>query len=546
MIKKNEEYIVDIIDNGFQGEGIAKIEGITVFIDQAIKGEKIKIKILKVQKNFAYGKIIEFIEKSNTRVEPDCSTYNKCGGCNLRHIEYSKTLKIKKAIVQNCMNKALKREIEINDVIGMENPLHYRNKLQYPLGLDEQNNPVMGVFSARTHNIIPTEKCFIQNEKCQEIAKDIFEFIKQNNVSVYDEKTLKGTIRHIVIRIGIKTNEILVTLVVNDDKLKDKELVQYITKKHPEIKSIVKNFNTKNTNVILGDKTEVIYGTGYIYDILGEYKFKISPLSFYQVNPVQTEILYNTAMQFAGVNDTANKNNIALDLYCGIGTIGIFAAKYFKKIYGIEIIEEAIKDAKENAKINKIENAEFYAGDVEEVLPKIIEKENIKPNVVFVDPPRKGLDNKTIGALKELKPEKIVYISCNPATLARDLALLDESYEIKEVQPVDMFPFSKHVETVVLLSKLKTKKHIDIELHTDELDLTSSESKATYQEIKQYVLDKYGFKVSTLNIAQTKQKCGIKERDNYNKPKMENSKQPNCPKEKEDAIKDAFRYFQMI
>ena len=443
MIKKNEEYIVDIIDNGFQGEGIAKIEGITVFIDQAIKGEKIKIKILKVQKNFAYGKIIEFIEKSNTRAEPDCSTYNKCGGCNLRHIEYSKTLKIKKAIVQNCMNKALKREIEINDVIGMENPLHYRNKLQYPLGLDEQNNPVMGVFSARTHNIIPTEKCFIQNEKCQEIAKDIFEFIKQNNVSVYDEKTLKGTIRHIVIRIGIKTNEILVTLVVNDDKLKDKELVQYITKKHPEIKSIVKNFNTKNTNVILGDKTEVIYGTGYIYDILGEYKFKISPLSFYQVNPVQTEILYNTAMQFAGVNDTANKNKIALDLYCGIGTIGIFAAKYFKKIYGIEIIEEA--------KINKIENAEFYAGDVEEVLPKIIKKENIKPNVVFVDPPRKGLDNKTIGALKELKPEKIVYISCNPATLARDLALLDESYEIKEVQPVDMFPFSKHVENVTVL-----------------------------------------------------------------------------------------------
>ena len=451
MIKKNEKYFVDIIDNGFQGEGIAKIEGITVFVDQAIKGEKIKIKILKVQKNFAYGKIIEFIEKSNTRVEPDCSTYNRCGGCNLRHIKYRETLKIKKAIVQNCMNKALKREVKIDDVIGMKNPLHYRNKLQYPLGLDEQKNPVMGVFSARTHNIIPTEKCFIQNEKCEEIAKDIFEFIKQNNISVYDEKMLKGTIRHIVIRIGLKTNEILVTLVVNDHKLKDKELVQYITRKHPEIKSIVKNFNAKNTNVILGDKTEVIYGTGYIYDILGKYKFKISPLSFYQVNPIQTEILYNTAMQFAGVNGTNNKNNIALDLYCGIGTIGIFAAKHFKKIYGIEIIEEAIKDAKENAKINKIENAEFYAGDVEEVLPKIIEKENIKPNVVFVDPPRKGLDNKTIEFLKELKPEKIVYISCNPATLARDLALLDESYEIKEIQPVDMFPFSKHIENVAVL-----------------------------------------------------------------------------------------------
>lgn len=451
MIKKNEEYIVDIIDNGFQGEGIAKIEGITVFIDQAIKGEKIKIKILKVQKNFAYGKIIEFIEKSNTRVEPDCRTYNKCGGCNLRHIEYSKTLKIKKAIVQNCMNKALKREIEINDVIGMENPLHYRNKLQYPLGLDEQNNPVMGVFSARTHNIIPTEKCFIQNEKCQEIAKDIFEFIKQNNVSVYDEKTLKGTIRHIVIRIGIKTNEILVTLVVNDDKLKDKELVQYITKRHPEIKSIVKNFNTKNTNVILGDKTEVIYGTGYIYDILGEYKFKISPLSFYQVNPVQTEILYNTAMQFAGVNDTANKNNIALDLYCGIGTIGIFASKYVNKVYGIEIVPQAIEDAKENAKINDVKNIEFICGDVEVAFDELINKEKIVPSAIIVDPPRKGLDNKTVENIAKIQPAKLVYISCNPATMVRDLAKLEEIYNIKTIQPVDMFPWTNGVESITIL-----------------------------------------------------------------------------------------------
>ena len=452
MLKKNEEYIVNIIDNGFHGEGIAKIEGITIFVDYAMKGEIIKIKILKIQKNFAYGKIIEIIEKSPVRTEADCITYNRCGGCNLRHIKYNETLKIKKAIVQNCMNKALKREIKINNVIGMENPLHYRNKLQYPLGLDNQRNPVMGVFSARTHNIIPTEKCFIQNEKCEEIAKDIFEFIKRNNISTYDEKTLKGTVRHIVIRIGIKTNEILVTLVLNDNKLKDKELVQYIIKKHPEVKTIVKNFNTKNTNVILGDKTEVIYGEGYIYDILGDYKFKISPLSFYQVNPLQTEILYNTAIQFAEANNSNNQDNIALDLYCGIGTIGIFAAKHFKKIYGIEIIEEAIKDAKENAKINKIENAEFYAGDVEKLLPKIIEKENIKPNVVFVDPPRKGLDTKTIGVLKELKPEKIIYISCNPATLARDLALLDETYEIKEVQPIDMFPFTSHVECVCALN----------------------------------------------------------------------------------------------
>lgn len=455
MLKKNEEYIVDIIDNGFQGEGIAKIDGITIFVDQAIKGEKIKIKILKVQTNFAYGKILEILEKSNNRVEEDCTTYKKCGGCNLRHINYQETLNIKKAIVENCMYKALKREIQVNNVIGMKEHLYYRNKLQYPVGINKEQNIVMGVYSSRTHNIIPTEECFIQNKECQIIANDILKFIKENNISAYNEETLKGTLRHIVIRIGIKTNEVLVTLVLNDNNLKkEKELIGFLCKKHKNIKSIVKNFNTKNTNVILGEKTEVIYGDGYIYDILGDYKFKISPLSFYQVNPIQTEILYNTAIKFAEVEHQENSTKIALDLYCGIGTIGIFASKYFKKVYGIEIVEQAIEDAKENAKINKIENTEFYAGDVEKVLPKIIEKEKIKPNVVFVDPPRKGLDNNTIKVLEELRPEKIVYISCNPATLARDLALLNEDYEIKEIQPVDMFPFSKHCEVISVL-KLK-------------------------------------------------------------------------------------------
>ncbi len=452
MLKKNEEYIVDIIDNGFQGEGIAKIDGITIFVDQAIKGEKIKIKILKVQTNFAYGKILEILEKSNNRVEEDCTTYKKCGGCNLRHINYQETLNIKKAIVENCMYKALKREIQVNNVIGMKEPLYYRNKLQYPVGINKEQNIVMGVYSSRTHNIIPTEECFIQNKECQIIANDILKFIKENNISAYNEETLKGTLRHIVIRIGIKTNEVLVTLVLNDNNLKkEKELIGFLCKKHKNIKSIVKNFNTKNTNVILGEKTEVIYGDGYIYDILGDYKFKISPLSFYQVNPIQTEILYNTAIKFAEVEHQENLTKIALDLYCGIGTIGIFASKYFKKVYGIEIVEQAIEDAKENTKINKIENTEFYAGDVEKVLPKIIEKEKIKPNVVFVDPPRKGLDNNTIKVLEELRPEKIVYISCNPATLARDLALLNEDYEIKEIQPVDMFPFTSHVECCSVL-----------------------------------------------------------------------------------------------
>ena len=261
MLKKNEEYIVDIIDNGFQGEGIAKIDGATVFIDQAIKGEKIKIKILKVQKNFAYGKIIEILEKSTNRAIEDCSTYKRCGGCNLRHINYDETLNIKKSIVENCLYKALKRDIKVNDVIGMNNPLYYRNKLQYPVGIGKDEKIVMGVYSSRTHNIIPTEECFIQNKECQVIANDVFKFIKENNISAYNEETLKGTVRHIVIRIGIKTDEVLVTLVVNDNNFKkENELIKFLVQKHKNIKSIVKNFNKKNTNVILGDKTEVIYG----------------------------------------------------------------------------------------------------------------------------------------------------------------------------------------------------------------------------------------------------------------------------------------------
>lgn len=358
MLKKNEEYIVDIMDNGFQGEGIAKIDGITIFIPQAIKGEKIKIKILKVLTNFAYGKIIEIIETIKDRKEPDCNTYKKCGGCNLRHMTYKKTLELKKSIVQNSINKNIKQDIKVEDVIGMDNTLYYRNKLQYPVGFIDKER-VMGIYSERSHNIIPTTNCMIQNRLCQDVANYVFEYIKKNKIKVYDEETNTGTIRHIVVRIGIKTNEVLLTLVINDNRFKDyiEDFIEYMIVKFPEIKSIVLNYNSQNTNVILGKKCETIFGRGYIYDVLGEYKFKISPLSFYQVNPVQTEILYNTALKSI-INQ---ENNIALDLYCGIGTIGIFASKYLKKVYGIEIIEDAIKDAKENAKINNIENIEFYA-----------------------------------------------------------------------------------------------------------------------------------------------------------------------------------------
>lgn len=456
MLKKNEECIVEIIDNGFKGEGIAKVEGITVFIDGAIKGEKIKIKILKTLSDFCYGKILEIIEESKYRIDDECTTYKKCGGCDLRHIEYKETLNIKRQIVENCLYKTLNREIKVQNTIGMEEPKYYRNKLQYPVGLDIDNKPVMGVYSSRTHDIIKTEECFIQNKTCQEIANDVFEFIKKNNIPIYNEKSLKGLIRHIIVRIGVKTNEVMLILVINekvDIRLKpliQDELIQYIANKYPNIKTIVKNINNKDTNVIMGNEDETIYGDGYIYDVLGDYRFKISPNSFYQVNPIQTEILYNTAIEYI---DGKNKNGTALDLYCGIGTIGIFASKYFKKIYGIEIVEQAIKDAKENSKLNNMENIEFFAGDVEEVLPEILEENfNINPDVVFIDPPRKGLDNNTIQTLLKLQIKQIIYISCNPATLARDVAKLEKKYELQKVQPVDMFPYTKHIETISLLN----------------------------------------------------------------------------------------------
>ena len=448
-MQKNEEYIVDIIDNGFEGEGIAKINNFTVFIPGAIKGEKIKILIVKVLKSHAFGKILEIISPSLDRnSEVDCSTYKRCGGCNLRHVKYTKTLEIKRNIVQNLVNKSLKDKITVKETIGMKSPFYYRNKAQFPVGVDKKEDPIVGVFANRTHEIIPINECQIQTKEAQEIAKAICEFVKNNNISIYNEKKQKGTLRHIIVKTGLKTNEIMCILVVNNPDIpKEDELVQYLTSKFSNIKTIVKNINNKNTNVILGNTNINLYGNGYIFDKLENYTFKISPLSFYQINPIQTEKLYNIALQ--GANLTGKE--IVFDLYCGIGTIGIFMANKAKKIYGIEIVEEAIKDAIENCKINNITNAEYLAGDTEKLLTDLIENRKIKPDVIVVDPPRKGLDNKTVENILKIKPNRVVYVSCNPATLMRDLSKLESKYKIKEIQPVDMFPFTSHVECVAVL-----------------------------------------------------------------------------------------------
>ena len=449
-VSKNKEYVVDIMDNGFEGEGIAKIDNFTIFIPNTIKGERVRIMIVKVLSSHAFGKLIEILKASPVRETEDCQTYKRCGGCQLRHIKYEETLKIKQNAVQSLVNKTLKQKIEVEETLGMENPYHYRNKAQYPLGINKEGKPVMGVFANRTHEIIPIQNCLIQNKQAEEVAKFIFDFIVKNKVSIYDEKKQKGLMRHIVTKIGIKTEEIMCILVINGNQIpQEKELINQVIMHFPNVKTIVKNINKQNTNVILGKENIPIYGDGFIKDKLGEFVFKISPLSFYQVNPIQAQRLYQIGVDAAQIT----KQDIVFDLYCGIGTISLFMAPFAKSVYGIELVEEAVYSARENAFINKIENAHFIAGDVEKILDDLINKQKIVPNIVMVDPPRKGLDRRSIDNILKISPKRLVYISCNPATLVRDLSALEALYEIKRLKPVDMFPFTSHVECVALMGR---------------------------------------------------------------------------------------------
>lgn len=439
-VKKNEEYIVDIIDNGFQGEGIAKLDNFTIFIDGAIKGEKCRILILKVTSSHAFAKLLDVIEPSKVRCNPDCDTYKRCGGCDFRHIEYEETLNIKNQRVQNLVNKTLTNKIRVKGTLGMGNPYNYRNKAVYPIGYGKLENPEFGVYAKRTHEIIPLQGCLIQNEQSYKIANFIMEQLKRFKVSVYNEKTGKGIVRHVVTRVGIQTNEVMVVIVLNSKEMPHElTIANNIMDKFQNVKTVIKNINMKNTNVIMGDKNVSIVGRGYITDRLGDYIFKISPMSFYQVNPVQAEALYNIAIENANIT----KDDVVCDLYCGVGTIGIFASKFAKKVYGIEIVDQAIEDARANCKLNNINNVDFVCGDVEYAFSDLIKEKKIVPNVIIVDPPRRGLDENTIKNILKLKVDRVVYISCNPATMVRDLKMMEQEYDIKDIQTVDMFPFTR-------------------------------------------------------------------------------------------------------
>lgn len=447
MIEKNEEFLTTILDMTHDGAGVAKINGFAVFVDGAITGETVKIKIVKVTKNFAYGKLLEVVEASGNRRPVTCENFKKCGGCKLLHMSYQSTLDFKRKVVKDCFKRIGHREVEVLPTIGMDEPYFYRNKVQFPVG-EYDGRIVTGFYSERSHNIVPINDCSIQSKIANKLINNIREFFRDNNLSAYDEKTQRGFLRHVVIRNSEKTGEIMIILVTNGHTFEKKDaFVSFMLEKCAKIKSIIQNVNTKNTNVILGEENIRIYGKDTIKDYIGEFSFNISPNSFFQVNSVQTKILYDKVLEVADLKG----DEIVFDLYCGIGSISLFLARKAKRVYGVEIVKPAVQNAKDNAKENGITNALFYAGKAEEVVPKLYE-EGIRADVVVVDPPRSGCDKVLLDTIIKMKPEKIVYVSCNPGTLARDVEMMNE-YEVVSIQPVDMFCWGYHVETVCLLER---------------------------------------------------------------------------------------------
>ena len=544
-MQKNDTAVVEITDIGVNGEGIGKVDGYTLFVKDAVIGDLAEVKVVKAKKNYGYARLVQVIRPSEDRVQPRCPYARKCGGCQIQEMSYEKQLAFKEQKVRGNLERlgGFDRELldQIMDpVIGMKEPFGYRNKAQFPFGTDREGNPITGFYAGRTHDIIPNTDCALGLPVNREILEIILDFMKTEHIAAYDEKTGKGLIRHVLIRSGFTTKEILVCFVINGDRIPHGDrLIRRLTE-IDGMTSITISPNTKQTNVIMGERCEVLWGQGYITDYIGKIRYQISPLSFYQVNPVQTEKLYALALEYADLKG----GETVWDLYCGIGTISLFLAQKAGQVYGVEIVPQAIEDAKKNAEINGIKNARFYVGKAEEVLPRFPEK---RADVIVVDPPRKGCDRTLLETILEMQPEKVVYVSCDPATLARDLKVLcGGGYELKKVRAVDMFPMTVHVETVVLLSKLNTKQHIEVELNLDELDLTAAESKATYDEIKAYVLEKHGLKVSSLYISQVKRKCGLDVGQNYNLSKKEDAKVPQCPPDKEAAIMEALKHFHMV
>lgn len=589
--QKNETVSVKIEDIGTEGEGIGKVEGFTLFVKDAVPGDTVLAKILKCKKNYAYARLEKVETPSPFRVEPECRYYRQCGGCQLQSLSYEKQLQFKQNKIRNNLIRIGGFDAEYVDermepIVGMDEPWHYRNKAQYPVGTDKDGNPITGFYAGRTHSIIANTDCALGVPENKEILERILEYMRENHVSAYNELTGQGLIRHVLIRKGFTSGEIMVCLIVNSDKKtlpgQDK-LLNRLTD-IPNMTSVSISINRERTNVIMGKEIHTLWGKDTISDTIHvrdmqktgypftghELTFAISPLSFYQVNPVQTEKLYSLALEYAGLTG----QETVWDLYCGIGTISLFLAGSAKKVYGVEIIPQAIEDAKANAQRNGIQNAEFFVGKAEEVLPTFYEQREPEgasgvmaaagvspadtegadmrhPDVIVVDPPRKGCDEACLATMLKMQPNRIVYVSCDSATLARDLRILcDGGYEVKRIRGVDQFGMTVHVETVVLLSKGVVDKDnfrkVRVDFSLEDMDLTELRGKATYAQVKEYIFNEFGLKVSSLYIAQVKKKCGIETGENHNLPKSEDAKQPQVTPEKEEAIMKAFKHFGVI
>ena len=567
-MNKNDIVTVEITDIGVSGEGIGHVDGYTLFIKDAVIGDVVEAKVMKAKKNYGYARLMKVITPSEYRVEPKCAFARRCGGCQIQEMSYDRQLVFKDQKIRGNLERIggfTKDQIDtvMQPVVGMEPPFGYRNKAQFPFGTDKEGNPITGFYAGRTHDIIANTDCALGVEQNKEILEIILQYMRENKIKSYDEKTGKGLIRHALIRYGFKTKEIMVCLVVNGKKLpKAERLIEKLIQIEG-MTSITISPNTRRDNVIMGDSYEILWGQGYITDYIGNVKYQISPLSFYQVNPVQTEKLYGLALEYADLKG----DETVWDLYCGIGTISLFLAQKAKQVYGVEIVPQAIDDAKENAKINAIDNAEFFVGKAEEVLPEYYAEyerehngETAHADVIVVDPPRKGCDETLLETIVKMQPEKVVYVSCDSATLARDLKYLcANGYEIKMCRGVDQFPQSVHVETVVLLSHKKLDGHINVKVEFGEgegkvpLDNIAKRAeeykpkeRVTYKMIKEYIEAKYGFKVHTAYIAEVKRDLGLPMYDAPNA--VEELKQPrkHPTAEKVEAIKDALKHFEVI
>ncbi|VOW36025.1 23S rRNA (uracil-5-)-methyltransferase RumA [Streptococcus pneumoniae] len=543
MLKKNDIVEVEIVDLTHEGAGVAKVDGLVFFVENALPSEKILMRVLKVNKKIGFGKVEKYLVQSPHRNQDLDLAYLRSGIADLGHLSYPEQLKFKTKQVKDSLYKiAGIADVEVAETLGMEHPVKYRNKAQVPV---RRVNGVLetGFFRKNSHDLMPLEDFFIQDPVIDQVVVALRDLLRRFDLKPYDEKEQSGLIRNLVVRRGHYSGQIMVVLVTTRPKVfRVDQLIEQVIKQFPEIVSVMQNINDQNTNAIFGKEWRTLYGQDYITDQMLGNDFQIAGPAFYQVNTEMAEKLYQTAIDFAELK----KDDVIIDAYSGIGTIGLSVAKHVKEVYGVELIPEAVENSKKNAQLNNISNAHYVCDTAENAMKNWL-KDGIQPTVILVDPPRKGLTESFIKASGQTGADRIAYISCNVATMARDIKLYQElGYELKKVQPVDLFPQTHHVETVALLSKLDVDKHISVEIELDEMNLTSAESKATYAQIKEYVWNKFELKVSTLYIAQIKKKCGIELREHYNKSKKDKQIIPQCTPEKEEAIMDALRHFKMI